>query len=149
MTDRGGDVTYHGPGQIVGYPILNLHDHRLSVARYLSQLEEVLLRTLSDLGIEGSRRPGLIGVWIGSKKAASLGIRVSRGITSHGFALNVNNDLLPFQYINPCGMPEAQMTSVSMARNEIVMVDSVQTLIQQHFQEVFRVGECTVDAVNL
>lgn len=149
VTDRGGDITYHGPGQIIGYPILDLHGRRLSVARYLSQLEDVLLRTLADLGIEGSRRPGLIGIWIGSLKAASLGIRVSGGITSHGFGLNVSTDLQPFQYINPCGMPETRMTSISMARNETVPVESVQARICNHFQTVFACGPCTVDALEL
>src|SRR5574337_2036488 len=110
--ERGGDITYHGPGQLVGYPILNLTEHGCDLHRYLRQLEEVLIVTLSDFGIAAGRSLGRTGVWIGESKIASLGIHVSRWITRHGFALNVNMDLAPFELIVPCGIQGAKATSM-------------------------------------
>jgi lipoyl(octanoyl) transferase len=110
-TDRGGDVTYHGPGQLVGYPIVSLGADR-DLHRYLRSLEEALIRVLGDQGLTGGRVPGRTGVWVGGDKIAAIGVRVSRWITSHGFALNVDCDLSGFGLIVPCGIADAGVTSL-------------------------------------
>jgi len=103
-TDRGGDITYHGPGQIVGYPILDLREWKRDVGAYVRAIEQVLIETLRDFRIEAVRVPGHTGVWVGGSKVAAIGVHISRWVTSHGFALNVNTDLSYFQYIVPCGL---------------------------------------------
>ena len=110
--DRGGDITYHGPGQIVGYPILDLKDHREDLHWYLRSLEEVIILTLKRLGIEAGREEGLTGVWVEGEKIAAIGVKVSRWITMHGFALNVSTDLTRFERIIPCGIFHKGVTSV-------------------------------------
>jgi lipoyl(octanoyl) transferase len=107
-TDRGGRVTYHGPGQLVGYPIMEVHD----VPEYIRTMEGAIVAALSDEGIEAEVREGLTGVWSGDRKIGSIGVHVSRGVTTHGFAINVDNDLQPFEWIVPCGIEHVQMTSV-------------------------------------
>ena len=104
-TDRGGDITYHGPGQIVGYPILDLREWKRDVAAYVRAVEQALIDTLAEFGISGGRIAGLTGVWVDEKKVAAIGVHISRWITSHGFALNFTTDLSYFQYIVPCGLP--------------------------------------------
>src|SRR5262245_26669149 len=111
-TGRGGDVTYHGPGQIVGYPIIDLNPDRLDVHRYVRDLEEVLIRAVGDFGVRGERVKGLSGVWVGNDKVAAIGVRISRWITSHGFALNVATDLDAFKWIVPCGIEGRGVTSL-------------------------------------
>ena len=103
-TDRGGDVTYHGPGQLVGYPIIDLREWKRDVVGYVRALEQVLIDTLAEFGLEAARVRGLTGVWVGGRKIAALGVHISRWVTSHGFALNVTTDLSYFQYIVPCGL---------------------------------------------
>ena len=103
-TDRGGDVTYHGPGQIVGYPIMDLREWKRDVGAYVRAIEQTIIDTLADFGIEAGRIPRLTGVWVGERKIAAIGVHISRWVTSHGFALNVNTDLRYFQYIVPCGL---------------------------------------------
>ena len=112
FNDRGGDITYHGPGQLVGYPILDLHSHYLDLHRYLRDLEEVIIRTLRSYGIEGKRDPGYTGVWVGGDKICAIGIKANRWITMHGFALNVSTDLSLFGRIIPCGIFEKGVTSL-------------------------------------
>jgi lipoyl(octanoyl) transferase len=112
-TRRGGQVTYHGPGQLVGYPILDLRGLRPDVRWYVRTLEEVLIRALGDLGIEAERRAGLPGVWIGARKIGSIGVAIRRWVCWHGFALNVGPDLGPFAAITPCGIAGVEMTSVA------------------------------------
>jgi lipoyl(octanoyl) transferase len=111
--ERGGDVTWHGPGQLVGYPILDLHTHRLDLHWYLRQVEQALLHTLATLGIPAERRPGLTGVWTAGRKIASVGVHVRHWVTIHGFALNVTNTLDGFDLIVPCGISGVEMTSVA------------------------------------
>jgi lipoyl(octanoyl) transferase len=111
--ERGGDVTFHGPGQLVGYPILDLRNHRPDLHWYLRSLEDVLIQALGRLGIEADRNPGLTGVWTAGRKIASIGIHVKQWVTLHGFALNVTTDLDPFDLIVPCGIKQVVMTSVA------------------------------------
>jgi lipoyl(octanoyl) transferase len=103
-SDRGGDITYHGPGQVVGYPILDLREWKRDVTAYVRAVEQVLIDTLSEFGISAGRVPGCTGVWVDGRKVAAIGVHISRWITSHGFALNVTTDLSYFQYIVPCGL---------------------------------------------
>jgi lipoyl(octanoyl) transferase len=134
---RGGDVTYHGPGQLVGYPILDLRPDRCDVHRYVRDLEEVLIRTLRDLGVDGGRIGGLTGVWVGDQKVAAIGIRISRWITSHGFALNVSTDLDYFKLIVPCGITDRGVTSLDALLGHEVSIDDVSTRLVSHFCDVF------------
>ena len=106
-TDRGGDITYHGPGQLVGYPILDLREWKRDVGAYVRAIEQVLIDTLADFGIAAGRIPKLTGVWVDGRKIAAIGVHLSRWVTSHGFALNVHTDLSYFQYIVPCGLTQA------------------------------------------
>lgn len=117
--ERGGDVTLHAPGQLVGYPILDLTGWKRDLHWYLRQLEEVLIRALAGLGIPAERNPGKTGVWTGGKKIASIGIHVKQWVTMHGFALNVTTDLALFDLIVPCGIPDVIMTSVSRERPDL------------------------------
>ena len=114
-TDRGGDITYHGPGQIVGYPIFDLREWKRDVVAYVRALEQVLLDSLAEFGLEAGRVPGCTGVWIDGKKIAAIGVHISRWVTSHGFALNHTTDLSYFQYIVPCGITKP-VTSMRAAR---------------------------------
>ena len=140
--ERGGDVTFHGPGQLVGYPILDLHHHRLSVSWYMRTLEEILIQTLGQFGIESQRREGLSGVWVREEKIAALGVRLSRWISMHGFALNVNTDLKFFDGIIPCGIFEYDVTSMSqILGKEVSLVEVEETLITV-FRLLFSFQEC-------
>ena len=116
--DRGGDITFHGPGQLVGYPIYDLNEHRPDLHWFLRKLEDAIINGLSDLGIAGERREKYTGVWTGGKKIASIGIHVKQWVTWHGFALNVTTDLSYFDLIVPCGIPDVVMTSVHRELNE-------------------------------
>jgi len=135
-TDRGGDVTYHGPGQIVGYPILNLADWKKDVAAYMRALEEVLIRTLADYGIEGERDAEATGVWVDGAKVAALGVHVSRWVSSHGFALNVTTDLSYFGHIVPCGLTRP-VTSMEKLLGRAPEREKVQADLIRRFGEVF------------
>lgn len=124
-TDRGGDVTYHGPGQLVGYPIVDLRGVGLGPRSFLRFLEETLIRLLAEYGVAAGRVPGLTGVWVGDAKVAAIGIRISRGVSLHGFALNVTTDPAEFDLIVPCGIRDRGVTSLSRLTEEPVTVDSV------------------------
>jgi lipoyl(octanoyl) transferase len=136
-TDRGGDVTYHGPGQLVVYPILNLQSHGLGVSGYVWNLEEVIIRVLAHCGIVAGRAEKLRGVWVGQEKICSLGVHLSNSISRHGLALNVNNDLAPFRLINPCGIGRP-MTSLAKILGRSQDMEEVESLTLQAFAEVFR-----------
>ncbi len=136
-TGRGGDITYHGPGQLVGYPILDLKPDRQDVHRYVRDLEEVLIRTAADYGIEAARVPGLTGVWVGREKLAAIGVRIARWVTSHGFALNVSTDLEQFNLIVPCGIADRGVTSLERLLDRRTEMAEVENRVAARFGEVF------------
>lgn len=136
-TDRGGDVTYHGPGQLVGYPIIRLEPARRDIRRYVYDLEEVLIATLADFSIFADRHPEHRGVWVQNRKIASLGIRISRWVTCHGFALNVSTDLSYFSFMNPCGIAGCAMTSLERELLAPVSLAAVRERVAFHFGDVF------------
>ncbi|HEX6070042.1 MAG TPA: lipoyl(octanoyl) transferase LipB [Longimicrobiaceae bacterium] len=136
---RGGDVTYHGPGQLVGYPIVDLKPDRCDLHAYLRDLEEMLIRVLAEYGLTGTRREGMTGVWVGERKLAAIGVRVSSGwITSHGFALNVSTDLSYFGAIVPCGITAYGVGSLESELERPVDFDEVQDRVEVHFSAIFR-----------
>ncbi len=135
--DRGGDITYHGPGQLVGYPILDLRQHYRDVGRYLRDLEEVIIRTLEELDINAGRLAGLTGVWVGDAKIAAIGVKVSRWFSMHGFAFNLNTDLEYFSKIVPCGITDKPVTSLRSLLRRQVNLDEIQELVVEKFAEVF------------
>jgi lipoyl(octanoyl) transferase len=136
-TGRGGDVTYHGPGQLVGYPILDLAPDRCDVRRYVRDLEEVLIRAALDYGVEASRIPGLTGVWVGDEKLAAIGVRISRWVTMHGFAFNVSTDLDYFRLIVPCGIEGRGVTSLAHLLGRTLATREVAARVAARFGEVF------------
>jgi lipoyl(octanoyl) transferase len=136
--ERGGEVTYHCPGQLVGYPILNLHYYRQDLHWYLRQLEEVLIQVLAKLGLQGNRLEGLTGVWLQGYKVGAIGIKVSRWISMHGFALNVCPDLTGFEYIIPCGITDQPVGSLAQFLPKIT-VKEVRPIIAETFADVFEV----------
>jgi lipoyl(octanoyl) transferase len=142
-TDRGGDITYHGPGQIVGYPIFDLEKINISLKEYIHRLEEAVIMTISYFGISGSRLEGATGVWIdpenkgGARKICAIGVKASRYITMHGFAFNVNTDLTYFNYINPCGFIDKGVTSLEKELGVKQDFTEVKLMIKNNLQKVF------------
>lgn len=144
-TDRGGDITYHGPGQIVGYPILDLREWKRDVGAYVRAVEQVLIDTMADFGIQAGRIPKLTGVWVGERKIAAIGVHISRWITSHGFALNVCTDLQYFQYIVPCGLtkPVTSMAELGCSASWHEVAERVAVHFGLIFdREMIRAGVC-------
>ena len=136
-TGRGGDVTYHGPGQIVGYPILDLRPDRCDVHKYVRDLEEVMIRTCADYGVTAGRIAGLSGTWVGAEKIGAIGIRISRWITSHGFAFNVSTNLDHFRLIVPCGISDRGVTSLEKVTRRSISMREVEDTIVRRFDDVF------------
>jgi lipoate-protein ligase B len=136
-TDRGGDITYHGPGQVVGYPILDLSGHRKDVKWYLDRLEEVMIRAVARWGLRAGRRPGATGAWVGDAKIGAIGVRVERWVTSHGFALNAATDLRYFDLIVPCGLKGTGVTSIARETGKVVDLDEVRRAVVEDFGGVF------------
>ncbi|MEO5740146.1 MAG: lipoyl(octanoyl) transferase LipB [Vicinamibacterales bacterium] len=136
-TGRGGDITYHGPGQIVGYPILDLKPDRCDVHKYVRDLEDVMIRTARDFGVEGGRVAGLSGAWVGAEKIGAIGVRISRWITSHGFAFNVTTDLDFFKLIVPCGIESGGVTSLLRAAGRHIAMQDAAAAIVRNFAAVF------------
>ena len=136
-TGRGGDVTYHGPGQLVAYPIFDLRPDRADVHRYVRDLEEVMIRTTAAFGREAGRVDGLTGAWVGADKIGAIGVRISRWITSHGFAYNVNTSLDYFNLIIPCGIRDHGVTSLARLLGREVAMRDVEDVVIRQFQEIF------------
>ena len=145
-TNRGGDITFHGPQQIVGYPIFDLEKFYTDIGRYLRELEEVIILTLEDYGIIAGRSPGETGVWIDAtikgkeRKICAMGVRCSRWVTMHGFALNVNTDLNYFSHIIPCGIADKKVSSIKQELGMEVDIDEVKTKLKKNFSRVFNVS---------
>ena len=146
QTERGGDITYHGPGQLVAYGIIDLKAWDLKVLDYVSGLEETVIGVLADWGIRGERVPGARGVWVAGRKIASIGLNVRRWVTMHGIALNVAPDLEHFALINPCGMKDVEMTSLAREMEEPVSITQAAEAFVFHFSRVF---SCTAESVDL
>jgi len=147
--ERGGDVTYHGPGQLVGYPIIDLTHHKQDLHWYLRQLEEVLIRALAVVGIVGSRVAGYTGVWVEDRKIASIGVHVTRWVTYHGFALNVSTDLSDFELIVPCGIEAVHMTSIEKEAGRSHSVADAAKQVAECFGDVFEVAMEPADLGSL
>lgn len=151
-TNRGGDITFHGPGQIVGYPILDLEKLYTDIGLYLRNLEEVIIRVMANFGLKGERSPGETGVWLDpdakgmERKICAMGVRCSRWITIHGFALNVNTDLSYFNHIIPCGIQDKKVTSLEAELGYKLEINEVKILIMKHFENIFQVS--LVDALT-
>ena len=136
-TDRGGRVTYHGPGQLVAYPIVSLRPYGDDVHVYVRNLERVMIESLAAHGVEAGLREGLTGVWVGERKIGSIGVHVNRGVTTHGLAVNVSNDLQPFEWIVPCGIDHCQVTSLTRERGAEQDVDAFATTLAERFGDVY------------
>ena len=148
--ERGGDITYHGPGQLVIYPIVNLKEAGFSVVGFVEALEEIMIRTLGDWGIQAERNSLNRGVWVGMSKIGSVGISVRRSISFHGFALNVNTDLDPFTWIHPCGLQGVTVTSMNRILGQEIPLARVKESAVLHFQEVFgvRLESCSLEQIE-
>lgn len=146
--NRGGDITFHGPGQVVGYPILDLEKFRTDLGWYLRSLEEVIIRTMAEYGLKGERSPGETGVWLNpavkgkERKICAMGIKCSRWITMHGFAFNVNTDLDYFNLIVPCGIQNKQVTSLQKELGHAIAMQDVKEKLKHHFEQVFQAALC-------
>jgi len=136
-TNRGGDITYHGPGQLVGYPILHLGEGNRDVRKYVTKLEEVLIRTVRELGIEATRSEKNRGIWAGNQKLAAIGVRIARWVTSHGFALNIDPDMSHYDMITACGLRDSGVTSIRKLANRAITVDEVIPLVTKQFALIF------------
>ena len=137
-TERGGDITFHGPGQIVGYPIMDLHNYKMSISWYMRSLEEVIIRSLDKFGISADRKDSLTGVWVEDKKIAALGVRISRWVTMHGFALNVNTDLAYYDSIIPCGIFDYGITSMKHILGEKQNISKIKSILSAVFLDFFQ-----------
>lgn len=143
-TNRGGDITYHGPGQLVGYPIFDLDNFKPDIHLYMRNLEEVIIKTISHYGLKGERSSGETGVWLDvgkpyTRKICAMGVKASRWVTMHGFALNVNTDLKYFEYIIPCGIKDKAVTSIEREIDKKVSMDDVKEKTKSAFEEVFEI----------
>ena len=135
--DRGGDITYHGPGQLVVYPILNLNNWNIGIKKYIDGIEECIIRLVAKYGINAGRLHGATGVWIGNAKICAIGVKVLHFITFHGLALNVNTDLKYFSYINPCGFVDKQVCSISSLTHKNIDIDTVKKQFTEEFTQIF------------
>ena len=140
QVERGGNITYHGPGQIVAYPIVDLQTARIKVVDFVNRLEEVMLRTAENWGIAAGRNDANRGIWVGPKKMGSIGIAVRRGISFHGLALNVQTDLTPFSWIQPCGLQDVGMTSMQQECAQTLSMNRVRSVLKAQFEAVFGIN---------
>ena len=148
-TDRGGRVTYHGPGQLVGYPIVDLEPYGRDVHAYIRRMERVMIAALDDHSVEANTTAGITGVWVGDRKVGSIGVHVNRAITTHGFAINVNNDLQPFEWVVPCGIEACRMTSLTREHRAEQDLDAFATTVRDRFGEVYERQPVEVEAARL
>jgi lipoate-protein ligase B len=139
QVERGGNITFHGPGQLVAYPIVDLHSARIKVVDFVNGLEEIMLRTAAHWGIAAGRNPANRGIWVGPRKMGSIGIAVRRGISFHGLALNVQTDLTPFSWIQPCGLKDVGMTTMQLETVQKLSMQRVRAVLKKHFENVFGV----------
>jgi lipoate-protein ligase B len=139
QVERGGNITFHGPGQLVAYPIVDLHSARIKVVDFVNGLEEVMLRTAAHWGIAAGRNPANRGIWVGPRKMGSIGIAVRRGISFHGLALNVQTDLAPFSWIQPCGLKDVGMTTMQQETVQKLSMEQVRAVLKKHFEKVFSI----------
>ena len=137
--ERGGYITYHGPGQLVVYPIIDLESARISVVDFVDAMEEIMIRTVGKWGIKAERNPINRGVWVGNKKIGSIGIALRKGVSFHGLALNINLDLTPFSWIQPCGLKGVSMTSMARECGQNVTINQVREVIKEKFQKVLEI----------
>ena len=141
--NRGGDITYHGPGQLVGYPIIDLENYKIGVREYIEKMEDAIIATIAEYGLEGGRKEGATGVWlqadhkVRARKICAIGVRVSRYVTMHGFALNVNTDMRYFNYINPCGFSTYGVTSIQQELGKEIPIDEVKVILKEKFNQLF------------
>ena len=141
--NRGGDITYHGPGQLVGYPIIDLEYYKTGVRGYIEKMEEAIIATIAEYGLEGGRKEGATGVWlqadhkVRARKICAIGVRVSRYVTMHGFALNVNTDMRYYNYINPCGFASSAVTSIRQELESEIPMEEVKKLAMEKFNKIF------------
>ena len=142
--ERGGDITFHGPGQIVGYPIMDLHNYKMSISWYMRALEEVIIRSLDKFDISADRKDGLTGVWVKDEKIAALGVRISRWVTMHGFALNVNTDLAYYDNIIPCGIFDYGITSMKHILGGKQNMSKIKSILSAVFLNVFQLKEMEI-----
>ena len=142
--ERGGDITFHGPGQLVGYPIIDLHNYKMSISWYMHALEEVIIRSLDKFGISADRKDGLTGVWVEDEKIAALGVRISRWVTMHGFALNVNTDLTYYDGIIPCGIFDYGITSMEYILGGKQNISEIKSILSAVFLDVFQLKKMEV-----
>ena len=140
QTDRGGDITFHGPGQLVGYPILDLNQYKRSITWYMRELEQLIIDVLKEYDINAGRKKGLTGVWVKGKKIAALGVRISKWVTMHGFSLNINPDLKYYQGIIPCGITEYGVTSMAnLLNDDVPNMSEIKYTLVKHFIAIFSV----------
>lgn len=141
--NRGGDITYHGPGQLVGYPIMDLEHYKIGVREYIEKMEDAIIETIAEYGLKGERKEGATGVWlqaehkVRARKICAIGVRVSRFVTMHGFALNVNTDMRYYNYINPCGFSSAAVTSIQQELGTEISMDEVKKLAMEKFNKIY------------
>ncbi len=141
--NRGGDITYHGPGQLVGYPIIDLENYKIGVREYIEKMEDAIIATIAEYGLTGARKEGATGVWLDAthkvraRKICAIGVRVSRYVTMHGFALNVNTDMRYFNYINPCGFSSFGVTSIQQELGREISMDEVKSVLKENFNRLF------------
>jgi lipoate-protein ligase B len=147
--ERGGDITFHGPGQLVAYPLIDLRAARLGVSDYVGALEEVMIRVAAQWGIEAGRNALNRGVWAGDRKLGSIGIAIRRGISFHGLALNVNISLEPFEWINPCGLRGTAMTSMERELSSSIPMDRIRNAVKEHMEKVFGVRLVAAGLIEL
>jgi len=144
--ERGGNITFHGPGQLIVYPIIDLVKAGLNVMDYVASLEEIMLLTASDWGIPANRNTANRGIWIANKKLGSIGISVQRGVAFHGFSLNVNVSLKPFKWIHPCGLTDVGVTSMAQELSQKISMNPVRETVMHHFENVFGFDLVSIDA---